>query len=147
MNSRSLFKLLLLGIAATYFTDIKADSDNEPALVINEIMPANIDMFLDPSMNYGSWIELYNPGSTDINISGWYLSNDSLDTKQCPLGTSSRNVKAGKYLTLWFGHKDDYCQQQVEFSLDYDGGLIILSDKEGNPVCQAEYQTVPARIS
>ena len=70
MRSRSLYKLLLSVIAASVFTDIKADSGYEPALVINEIMPANVDMFLDPSFNYGSWIELYNYGDTDIDISG-----------------------------------------------------------------------------
>lgn len=147
MKSGSLYKLLPLVAAATTFTNIKADSKPEPALVINEIMPANIDVILDPSFNYGSWIELYNPGTTDINISGWFLSNDPMDNMQCPLGTSSRIVKAGGFLTLWLGHKDDYCQQQIDFSLDYDGGVVNLSDKNGNTVCSVEYETIPGRIS
>ena len=147
MNCRSLNKLLLVTVAAISFTDIKAGSSVEPALVINEIMPANVDMFLDPSQNYGSWIELFNGTDGSINLSGYYLSNDPTDTKQCPLGTSARTIKSGGFLTLWFGHKDDYCQQQVEFSLDYDGGTVYLSDKSGNIVCSAEYPSVPARIS
>ena len=32
-------------------------------LVINEIMARNIDMMMDPSFNYGGWIELYNPNT------------------------------------------------------------------------------------
>lgn len=148
MNSRSLHKLLLIYIAAFPLTDIKADSTTEPALVINEIMPANIDMFLDPSYNYGSWIEIYNPGTSDVNIAGWYLSNDSLNSKQRSLGSSSRIVKAGGFLILWIGHYDDYCQQQIDFfDFKYDNSTIILSDKNGTVVSRVDYATIPARIS
>ena len=147
MKSRSLYKLLLIATAVIPFSDIKADSTPEPALVINEIMPANIDMFLDPSMNYGSWIELYNPTGQDIDIKGWYLSNDSTDRKQCPLGDRTRIVKKGSFLTLWFGHVDDYCLDQIEFDLKYDAGVVLLSDNDGNPVSKVEYDVIPARIS
>lgn len=147
MNSRSLQKLLLICIAAFPLTDIKADSTTEPALVINEIMPANIDMFLDPSYNYGSWIELFNGTDNDINLAGYYLSDDLSNPTLCPLGNTSRIVKAGGFLTLWFGHKDDYCQQQIEYSLDSDGGDIILFDNNGRAISAVEYPASPARIS
>ena len=147
MKSRSLYKLLLIATAVIPFSDIKADSTPEPALVINEIMPANIDMFLDPSMNYGSWIEIYNSSDQDIDLAGYYLSDDASNPTLCPLGNSTRIVSAGGFLTLWFGHKDDYCQQQIEFSLDCEGGDIILSDKNGQPVSTVTYPEVKARIA
>lgn len=147
MDCRSLFKLLLLSTAVIPVTSIEAGSSHEPALVINEIMPANIDMFLDPSFNYGSWIELYNPGAVDIDIRGWYLSNDSTYRLQCPLGDASRIVRSHGFLTLWFGHQDDYCPLQVDFDLKYEGGTVLLSDKDGHTVSKVDYATVPARIS
>lgn len=147
MKSRSLYKLLLLTAAAIPQTHIKADPVTESALVVNEIMPANIDVCMDPSMNYGSWIELYNTSASDIDISGWYLSNDKDDNRQCPLGNRSRIVKANGFLTIWFGHLDDYCLNQVEFSLNYEGGKVYLFDPDGKEMCSVEYQTVPARIS
>lgn len=147
MKSRSLYKLLLLTAAALPQTHIKADPVPESALVINEIMPANIDVCLDPSMNYGSWIELYNTSAADIEITGWYLSNDPADKRQCPLGNRYRVVKANGFLTLWFGHLDDYCLNQVEFSLNYDGGKVFLFDNRGNEICSMEYETIPARLS
>jgi len=147
MNSRSLHKLLLICIAALPLTDIKAGSTPEPALVINEIMPANIDMFMDPSYNYGSWIELFNGTDNDINLAGYYLSDDLSNPTLCPLGSTSRIVKAGGFLTLWFGHKDDYCQQQIEYSLDSDGGDIILFDSNGKAVSAVAYPVSLARIS
>lgn len=147
MKSRSLHKLLLLATAAIPFNAIKADSPKGPALVINEIMTANVDVFLDPSMNYGSWIEIYNQDSVDIDISGWYLSNDSTNNLQYPLGNRTRKVKAKGFLTLWFGHYDDYCLDQIDMSLSYDGGVVMLSDKDGNIICKASYGVIPARIS
>jgi hypothetical protein len=147
MNSRSLHKLLLISIAAFPLTDIKADSTPEPALVINEIMPANIDMFMDPSYNYGSWIELFNGTDQDINLAGYYLSDNASNPTLCPLGNTSRIVKSGGFLTLWFGHKDDYCPQQIEYSLDSDGGDIILSDSKGQAVSEVTYPASLARIS
>ena len=116
-------------------------------MVINEIMPANIDMFMDPSYNYGSWIELFNGTDQDINLAGYYLSDDLTNPTLCPLGNTSRIVKAGGFLTLWFGHKDDYCLQQLEYSLDSDGGDIILFDNNGRAISAVEYPASPARIS
>lgn len=152
MDCRSLYKLLLLSTAVIPVTRIEADSLPEPALVINEIMPANIDMFIDPSFNYGSWIELYNPGTTDIDIAGWYISNNPADITQCPLGTQSRIIKGQGYLTLWFGHVDTYCPDQLDFKLenDYDNhteSAVILSDSLGNVVISQPYPFIPARIS
>ena len=148
MGNRSLHKLLLIAaIAATSFTHIKAGSGQESALVINEVMPSNIDMFLDPSMNYGSWIELYNGTDQDINLAGFFLTDNVSGSERYSLGTDSRIVKAGKYLTLWFGHKDDYCPQQIEYSLDCDGGVISLLDATGDTVSTVTYPQMPARIS
>jgi PKD repeat protein len=50
------------------------------SLVINEIMVHNTSAFEDPNYTgqYPSWIELYNGTANDINLSGWFLSNDSL---------------------------------------------------------------------
>lgn len=139
-------RLLLLTIVIMPQSIVRAGS-NESALVINEVMTANIDMFLDPSFNYGNWIELYNTSNEDINISGWYLSNDATNLRQCPLGNASRIVKAHGYLTLWFGHLDDYCPLQVDFDLEYENGTVILSDANGKIISQVSYKTVPARIS
>lgn len=143
---KGLKRLLLLTIVVLPQSIVRAGS-NESALVINEIMPANIDVCMDPSFNYGSWIELYNKSAQDIDITGWYLSDDAADRQQCPLGNRSRIVKAGGFLTLWFGHLDDYCLNQIEFSMDYDSGHVYLFDTGGREICSVEYQTIPARIS
>ncbi|MBR6371269.1 MAG: CotH kinase family protein [Bacteroidaceae bacterium] len=144
---RQSIRLLTAVAALLAANNAKADSPVEPALVINEIMTANIDMFLDPSLNYGSWIELFNPTDADINISGWYLSDDPADLQQFPLGSRKRIVPAHGFLNLWMGHVDDYCLDQLDFSLRNEGGSITLSDTEGNPVSEVWYPQSLPRIS
>ena len=39
-------------------------------LIINEIQVSNIDQYMDPSFNYGGWIELYNPTDEIIYLTG-----------------------------------------------------------------------------
>lgn len=153
MNCRSFIKLLLLTVAVMPATDIKADSDSGPALVINEIMPANVDMFMDPAFYYGSWIELYNPDTVDINIKGWYISNDPTDPKKVALGKlRPRKIRSKGYLTLWFGHYDEN-SSQIDMKLDnsYDDhseySQIILSDPDGNIRIMETYPYIPARMS
>ena len=46
-------------------------------MIINEVCVANIDQFIDPAYNYGGWIELYNPTSSQISLDGLYISDES----------------------------------------------------------------------
>ena len=46
------------------------------ALVINELMASNAGSVMSPAYNFDSWIELYNPTSQAIDLSGMYLSDD-----------------------------------------------------------------------
>ena len=39
-------------------------------------MAANVDEYLDPSMNYGSWVELYNSSDSDFDLGGMYVSDE-----------------------------------------------------------------------
>ena len=40
------------------------------ALVINELMAANVGEVMSPAINFDSWIELYNPGDAPVNLGG-----------------------------------------------------------------------------
>ena len=44
-------------------------------IVINEYSGANMNSTADNYGEFEDWIELYNTGGTDIDITGWYLSD------------------------------------------------------------------------
>lgn len=53
-------------------------------IIINEIMPANASMFLDPTYNYSGWVEFYNSGETEQSLYGYYLSDEPDKTAKTP---------------------------------------------------------------
>lgn len=131
-------------------------------LMINEIQAANVDQYLDPSYNYGGWVELYNGSSSAISLKGLFLTDTTDDLTQWPLASldynyshytryytyapheqTTTNVPARGYCLIWFDHNDWRYPMMCPFKLDCDGGALYVTD--GNAViAQAEY---PASIS
>ena len=93
-------KFTLLSLIITFAVSVSAQT---ASLQINEICPSNIDQWVDPSFNYGGWVELYNPTSTAVNITGWYLS-DNKDKLLKAKVTQTTSVPAKGFTTLWFDH-------------------------------------------
>ena len=117
------------------------------AILVNEIQSANLDLFLDPSWNYGGWVELYNTTDTPISLSGFYVSDDPGNLRQHCLHPSVGSLPAHGFLCLWFDHHDRYCLSQVDDKLDLDGGTFYLSDESGQLVLSQEYPPAVARCS
>ena len=101
-------------------------------LVANEIMVANNGSFLDPSYNYGAWVELYNPTQASIALDGCFVSDDASDLEKWPLRARHGEVPALGFAVLWFGHYDAYGLSQIGFKLQGDGGQLFLSDRQGH---------------
>lgn len=118
-------------------------------VVINEIMPANIDLLVDPSWNYGGFIEFYNPTETNIALYGYYLSDDPDNLTKWKImdNKSSAVMRSKGFATIWFDHNDPYCKTQCPFKLDVDGGTIYFSDKSGNLLIQQDYPAAVRRCS
>ena len=122
-------------------------------LIINEIQVCNIDQFIDPSYNYGGWIEIYNPTSTRISLGNLCLSNDFTNLKMCQLPLNQGYVGPNDYAVIWFDHYDTGTKystnafKQVNFKLTYEGGTIYLSDSDGNLITQQTYPQGIQRVS
>lgn len=106
------------------FTSAKAQ------ILINEIMPANSSDFLDPTNNYGGWVEFYNSGETALSLQGCYLSDDPLHPKKYCIPAGNTEIPAKGYLVYWFDH-NDLLNTQANFKPDCGGGELVLSDPHG----------------
>ena len=52
-------------------------------VVINEVLASNNSVIADPQNKaFVDWIELYNSGSGNVDIGGYYLTDDSLVLKK-----------------------------------------------------------------
>ena len=132
----------------TVFISLVFRVNAQQNILINEIQVANIDMFVDPSFNYGGWIELYNPGDSDVNLSGWYVSDTPDNLKMYALSSKIGTIKAKGYKVLWFDHYNkNYSPTQIDSKLDSDGGTIYLSNNKGVLVCSLSYPEAISRTS
>ena len=119
-------------------------TEGREQLCINEIQAMNIDQFLDPSWNYGGWIEVYNPTDNYIDLKGCSVSNGKKTSridKECtvaPLGT----------VCIWFDHRDpNYAPLQMDMKLDVDGGTVSLINSDGSTIDSQTYPEAVARTS
>ncbi|MDB4297687.1 CotH kinase family protein [Flavobacteriaceae bacterium] len=113
------FKSLLL-----LFISINIYSQN---LVINEILASNITTNTDQDNSYNDWVEIYNIGSSDVNLKGYGLSDDSeeLDKWLFP----SLVIKPGSYLLVWCSSKDTTENElHTNFKISASGENIYLTD-------------------
>ena len=99
-------------------------------LRINEIMAANVEEVLDPTFNYGGWIEVYNSTTRAENLKGMWLSDDAENLKKFPI-LYDTPVPAHGFAVLWFGHYELLTPKQIDLKLDCDGGKIYLSNAAG----------------
>lgn len=127
-------------------------ANNEPTsdnMIINEIMAANIDVYLDPSFNYGSWAELYNPSDKSILLDGLYVTDDENNLTQHQLVKGYGILPAHGYAILNFEHNEPYTapsHRQIESKLNCDGGTLYVTDGK-KIIAKADYPQAIGRMS
>lgn len=122
LSIRRALRCLVILIFST--TSAAAAADDTQDLVINEIMAANLGEAIDPSWNFGGWIEIYNPTTRTISLDGLTVADTKGHT--FPLTSKHGSISAGKFKCLWFDHNDKNFPTQIDFKLDCDGGTIRL---------------------
>lgn len=136
------------GVSATCAVTVQRGAASVEALIINELQAANVDMYVDPSFNYGSWVELYNPTNQTVSLQGLYVSDDPENLKKYRLTSRTGVVPAMGYKVLWFDHfSDRFAPTQIDGKLDYDGGTICISDADGQLICSQVYPEAIGRTS
>ncbi|PYI83081.1 MAG: hypothetical protein DME26_15765, partial [Verrucomicrobia bacterium] len=72
--------------------------------MINEWMAANTTL-ADPSNgslspHFDDWFELYNPGTNDVDLAGYYLTDDLAVSNKWVI-PNGKTITAGGYLLVW----------------------------------------------
>lgn len=134
---RILFTLLAASTLATAHAD---------DLVINEVMASNAGVVMSPATNFDSWIELYNPNTTAINLAGMHLSNNPDNLTCWKMPSNMGSVPAKGFKVVWLG-SDDIKSDQAPFKLDCDGGTIYLSNKSGQLITSVTYPQAYSRTA
>lgn len=111
-------------------------------VLINEVLASNSSVNFDPDFHdYCDWIEIYNPGSSTIDMGGYYLTDNWNDTTKwsIPDGIS---INAGSFLIFWADGKNvnlNGCH--TNFKLSKNGEKIGLYNPEGQLVDSLRYKS------
>ncbi|MBI4993861.1 lamin tail domain-containing protein [Candidatus Wolfebacteria bacterium] len=133
----------------------QAQISNPPSqtgkIIISEIMAGS-----DASVNY-EFIELYNPNSFAIDLTGWSIKKISSSGSESTLVSNNtkgnfkdKKIMSNKYLLL--ANKDGYngiVQPDIFYSsaLAYKNNAIVIYDKNGNKIEELGWQEIPKNKS
>lgn len=121
-----------------YYNSIKTATEGN--VVVNEVMSSNLDLMIDPSWNYGGYVEFYNPTDKAVTLATCYLSDDPENLTKWKIPNNSMfHLTPKGFATIWFDHNDQYCNTQANFKLDIDGGTLYLSDPDGKLILTQDY--------
>ncbi|MEM6348910.1 MAG: lamin tail domain-containing protein, partial [Bacteroidota bacterium] len=114
-----------------YIYQVKLNSANSD-LVINEFMASNNNSVADSEGDFDDWIELYNLGSSSIDLGGYFLSDDGskLTKWQFPIGTT---IDANDYLIIWAdneGSQSSSAELHADFKISAGGEALYLLDRD-----------------
>lgn len=103
-------------------------------VVINEVMSANTTTSRDEFDTYADWIELYNTTEEDINLNGYYLTDDA-DAKQKWQFTQDIILRGKDRIIVWASDKHPASSGlHTNFKIGKEGEPIILSAPDGTLV-------------
>jgi len=115
------FKILTF-LLLIYFP--QENATNVKTVVINELMPAN-STIPDPSKEYDDWIELFNTSSVEIDLTGYYLTDDRKNLTRWPIPEGTK-IKPGEFLIIWADQDTIQPGLHANFKLSAEGEEVIL---------------------
>ncbi len=123
-----------------FFLLINSVGGYSQKIYINEVLASNTQTNYDSDFTeFSDWIELYNPDTTDVDISGYYLTDNRSNILkwQIPVNTI---LPAKKHLLLWADGTDTILNSiHTNFKLSKNGETIYLYSPTLNLIDSIKY--------
>ena len=102
-------------------------------VMINEFMASNQNTLSDENGEYPDWIELYNRASTEINLEGWYLTDN--EEKLTKWAFPAITLPAEGYVVVFASGKDQADSElHTNFKLQANGEYLALVEPDGRTI-------------
>jgi len=104
---------------------------NAQDVVINEFMASNdsSSLIVDDFGDSDDWVELYNNSSSDVDISGYHLSDNDMEMDQWSF-PNGITISGDGYLIVWTDSDNGQGDLHTNFKLSAGGEYIVLSDPD-----------------
>ena len=128
-------------------SDLSACASSSAILFINELMASNSSTIATPEGAFSDWIEIYNPGDEDVDLTGWSVTDDlSAPTKHVmPSGVV---VPAGGWVLLWSDDDEETAgPDHLGFHLAIEGESFGIYRPDGSPADTVSYDAQVPDVS
>ncbi|MAZ93609.1 MAG: hypothetical protein CMF58_04260 [Lentimicrobiaceae bacterium] len=98
-------------------------------LYLNEFMAKNDTALPGPEGDYPDWIEIFNAGSEDVMLGGYFLTDEPLGGDMHQISSAypdSVTVSAGGYILFYANNGEETSVLNLNFKLSSDGEDLIL---------------------
>jgi hypothetical protein len=117
-------------------------SDLQSPVIINELMASNETTITDPQGEFDDWIELHNITESQVDLSGWYLSDNPDNPRKWEFPANSV-IEANDYLIIWADEDGSApVGLHASFKLSGDGEFLSLAlpdDQDNHIMDQVEF--------
>ncbi|MCR5862830.1 CotH kinase family protein [Flavobacterium sp. J372] len=142
MSKTTLQKILFSLLFIFSLQDIYAQ------VAVNEIMSSNTSTLADEDGSYEDWVELYNYGTTPIDLTGYGLT----DTPAAPFKWvfPAVTMQPGSYLVVWASDKNKVVPGQplhTNWKISTGGETIVLTQPDGTVADQAPATALEENVS
>lgn len=151
--SRVMIKnIIALSFLTLYFNSTLVYSSNLPEdisiVVINEVMASNTTTIEDRDGDYPDWLEIYNSGDVEIDLTGYGLSDDLDDPFKWIFPNTT--LQPGEF-KLIFASDKDYTSESpylhTNFKIKAGGETLLLTDTSGFIIDQVNSVEISSDIS
>ncbi|MDP6929425.1 MAG: lamin tail domain-containing protein, partial [Planctomycetota bacterium] len=122
-------------IGAALLAIVWAAPARSQSIVINEFQAINASTLTDEDGDHTDWIELKNPGSAAVSITGWHLSDNKSQLTKWTL--PSTTINPGQFIIIFASGKDRATtgkQLHTNFKLGGDGEFLGLIQPDGKTI-------------
>ena len=124
------------------------DFEPRSGLIINEVLAGNTHINMDTDYyKFSDWIELYNNTDDDIELSGYYLSDNKEQPKKWQIPKDTY-LDSYEHLLIWADKRNTQGNElHTNFSLSSKGETITLSDVSGTVIDTLLYKKLASNTS
>ena len=135
----SIIFLFIILIVLMFIVPNMKNNINLGELIINEVMLVNNNTIMDKYGKNSDYIELYNGYDYDIDLSGYYLTDNMKETRKWSFPDVT--IKKNDYLLIYASGKNTFDDEiHTNFKLDGDGETIMLSDNTGKIISRVHVE-------
>lgn len=100
-------------------------------IVVNEFMADNDNIIPDPAGEYDDWLELYNPTTDSILLTGKYLTDKPDQLNKWQFTQQNLYLNPEEFLLIWCDEDSGQAGIHTNFALSKGGEFIAIVETDG----------------